>query len=272
MKEITRIGELELITHRPDRKKNVPPRQLLFVHGAFVAAWCWDDNFLPYFAKHGFTAHALSLRGHGGSGGRDRLETTSVDDYEADVQLIARHLGGPLDVIGHSMGAMIVQRCLHKLNATNAVLMASVPPGGLLGSSMLMAARDPHLFTDINRIQHSRPNFSTVLGVRRAVFSDHLSDEEVGRHLARMQPESHRAILDLSWPQQFFIGRSTGLPVLVLGGESDAFFTRGMIEATARVYGVTAEIFPDIAHAMMLERNWQLVADRIIEWLRRDGA
>ena len=85
-----------------------------------------------------------------------------------------------------------------------------------------------------------------------------------------MQPESQRAIFDLSWPQQFFIGRAGTVPVLVIGGESDAFFTTSMIEATALVYGVTAEIFPDIAHAMMLERNWQAVADHIIEWLAGD--
>ena len=82
-----------------------------------------------------------------------------------------------------------------------------------------------------------------------------------------MQPESQRAMFDLSWPQQFFIGRATGVPVLVLGGEQDAFFPPGAIESTARIYGVKAEIFPGMAHAMMLEPDWQRVADRILEWL-----
>lgn len=269
MKKISQVGDLELISHVPAKKTH--PEPVLFVHGAFVAAWCWDDYFLPYFAQQGFAAHALSLRGHGRSAGRERLEATRIDDYEADVQLVARHLGGPLAVIGHSMGAMIVQRCLHKLNASAAVLMASVPPEGLLGSSMLLAARDPMLFADINKIQHATPDFSTALGVRRAVFSDHLPDDQVWQHLARMQPESHRAIIDLSWPQHFFVGRARHVPVMVVGGEADAFFTPAMIESTARMYGVTAEMFPDIAHAMMLERNWQLVADKIIAWLRADG-
>ena len=87
-----------------------------------------------------------------------------------------------------------------------------------------------------------------------------------------MQPESQRAVFDLSWPQHFFIGRATGVPVMVLGGETDAFFPRDMVESTARVYGVTAEIFPDMAHAMMLERDWRHVADHIIAWLKRGDA
>ena len=266
MKKVSNVDGLELISHIPGKTKH--SRQLLFVHGAFVAAWCWDDFFLPYFSKHGYAAHAVSLRGHGGSAGREQLEGTSIDDYEVDVQRIARHIGSPLAVIGHSMGSMVVQRCLHKLKAAAAVFMAAVPPEGLLGSSMLLAARDPDLFGEINMIQNARPGFETLHGVRRAVFSDHLSDEEVGIHLVRMQPESTRAVFDLTWPQQFFISRGTGVPIMVMGAETDAFFTRPMVESTARIYGVTAEFVPDTAHAMMLERNWQEVADRILAWLK----
>ena len=261
---------IELISHVPASLRHPVP--LLFVHGAFVAAWCWDDYFLPYFAQCGFAAHALSLRGHGGSAGWEALAATSIDDYEADVIRIARHIGGPLVLIGHSMGGMIVQRCMHRINPAAAVLMASVPPEGLLGSSLMLAARDPMLFGEINRIQYSHPGFAALQGVRRAVFSDEIPDEEIGRHLARMQPESQRAVFDLTWPQQFFIGRAMHVPALVLGGERDAFFPPAMIESTARMRGVSAEIFPGMAHAMMLERDWQRVADRIIDWLHRDGS
>jgi pimeloyl-ACP methyl ester carboxylesterase len=34
---------------------------LLFVHGAFQAAWYWDENFLDFFAGHGYRAIAFSL-------------------------------------------------------------------------------------------------------------------------------------------------------------------------------------------------------------------
>ena len=270
MRRVESSGGIELISHVPATP--VHPVPLLFVHGAFVGAWCWDDHFLPYFARHGFAAHALSLRGHGGSAGRETLAATSIDDYESDVIRIARHIGEPLVLIGHSMGSMVVQRCLHRINADAAVLMAPVPPEGLLGSSLLLAARDPMLFSEINLIQSGDPGFATLHGVRRAVFSEELADEDVGRHLARMQPESQRAVFDLSWPQQFFIGRALQVPVLVLGGERDSFFPAAMIESTARLRGVKAEIFPGIAHAMMLERDWQRVADRIIGWLRGTAA
>jgi pimeloyl-ACP methyl ester carboxylesterase len=137
---------------------------------------------------------------------------------------------------------------------------------------MLLAARDPALFAEVNMIQHAHPDFSTLHGLRRAIFSDHLADEEIGRHLARMQPESQRAVFDLSWPQQFFIGHAKGVPMLVLGGEMDAFFPPVVVESTARFYGVEAGIFPGTAHAMMLEPHWRQVADRILDWLASGSA
>jgi hypothetical protein len=38
------------------------------------------------------------------------------------------------------------------------------------------------------------------------------------------------------------------------------------LDATANAYGTTAEVFR-MGHAMMLEHDWQKVADRILEWL-----
>ncbi len=269
MRRVTQVAGLELISHAP--RPPAHPTPLLFVHGAFVAAWCWDDYFLPYFAQRGYSAHALSLRGHGGSAGWDTLSVASIDDYESDMLRIARHLGGPLVVVGHSLGGMVVQRCLHRMHAAAAVLMSPVPPEGLLGSSLLLAARDPALFREMSLIHYAHPSFATMQGLRRAVFSERIADADVGRHFARMQLESQRAVFDLSWPQHFFIRPAAGVPMLVMGGEKDAFFSAGMVESTARIYGVTPGMFPEMAHAMMLEPDWQEAADRIIDWLGKIG-
>ena len=56
-------------------------------------------------------------------------------------------------------------------------------------------------------------------------------------------------------------------PVLVLGAAGDAFVFRGGLEATAKTYGTSAEIFPNMAHAMMLEPGWAAVAERTCGWL-----
>lgn len=37
---------------------------------------------------------------------------------------------------------------------------------------------------------------------------------------------------------------------------------------TAPAYRARAEFFPDMAHDMMLEKDWMKVAERIVKWLR----
>jgi alpha-beta hydrolase superfamily lysophospholipase len=59
--------------------------------------------------------------------------------------------------------------------------------------------------------------------------------------------------------------------MLVLGAANDALFTSREVEATARAYGMEAEIFPDMGHDMMLDIGWQNVAGRILQWLRERG-
>ena len=34
------------------------PVPLLFIHGAWHAAWCWDEHFLSFFADKGYRAVA----------------------------------------------------------------------------------------------------------------------------------------------------------------------------------------------------------------------
>src|SRR3954463_348352 len=100
-------SRLEVRKRLPAPPSRKPP--LLFVHGGYCDAWCWEPYFLPWFAAKGYAAYALSLRGHGRSAGADTLYMASLADYEADVEAAAAQLGEPPIFIGHSMGAAIVE-------------------------------------------------------------------------------------------------------------------------------------------------------------------
>jgi pimeloyl-ACP methyl ester carboxylesterase len=88
--------------------EDAPP--LLFVHGAWHGAWCWDEHFLDFLADRGFRAVALSLRGHGNSPTDKRLSRCSIADYVHDVVSVAETLPTPPVVIGHSMGGFVAQK------------------------------------------------------------------------------------------------------------------------------------------------------------------
>lgn len=239
---------------------------LLFVHGAFIGAWCWDEHFLRYFSARGYDAWAIDLRGHADHEATDDL--ASIDDYVADVLLAVEHMPAPPVLIGHSMGAIVVQRALRRAQARALALLAPVPPQGLLGSSFMLAAKNPELFNEINRIQIFDGAVGSPDQLRRAIFSEQLPVTEVERFLRRMRHESQRALFDLSWPQHFWI-QSADVPVQVIGAADDLFFPPALVDAAADLHGVRAEIVPDIAHALMLDANWEQAAGRLAGWLER---
>jgi len=72
------LERLELLRSGDDSSEHAP---ILFLHGAFAGAWCWAEQFMPYFAERGLDCYAVSLRGHGGSAGRERLTWHSLGDY-----------------------------------------------------------------------------------------------------------------------------------------------------------------------------------------------
>jgi len=246
-------------------------RPLLFVHGAFVGAWCWEAHFLDFFSALGHDCHALNLRGHGDGETGDDL--ASVDDYVVDVLLAAEALPVPPVLIGHSMGAAVVQRAWRRARAPALALLAPVPPQGLLASSAFLAMNNPILFNEINKMQIGVSVQGEPALLRQAIFSPALPEAEVLRYLSRMRRESTRALMDLSWPQYFWIDRvrEAEVPLLVLGAADDLLFPPPMVEASAALHNVNAGIVPGVAHAMMLDTGWRGVAERIAAWLRSCG-
>jgi pimeloyl-ACP methyl ester carboxylesterase len=259
--------KIEVISRRPRRPSKYPP--ILFVHGAYGGAWVWEQHFLPFFADHGYEVHAISLRGHGESGGFEQLAFARLGDYVADLEQVAVAMPKPPVLVGHSMGGMVVQKYMHRHPTPAAVLMASVPPHGLIGTFYGIAFTNPRLFYELSMIQTFGPWMADTASVRRALFSKDCPDHVIDAILPRLQAESQMVILDLvgldlppSMPSPELEAK-----VLVLGAEADAFVFRGGLEATAKTYGTEAEIFPNMAHAMMLEPGWQPVAERICAWL-----
>ncbi len=154
------MPKLEIISRHPAGTPKGRP--LLFVHGAFTHAGIWDAHFLPYFAERGYVAHALSLRGHGGSEGHGLLPWTSLTDYVADLVDAVNSMPVKPVLIGHSLGGMVVQRYLRTGKAPGAVLMASAPPYGMWDSTLGMAFRDPLLVHQLTMLMTFGPGMVDI--------------------------------------------------------------------------------------------------------------
>jgi alpha-beta hydrolase superfamily lysophospholipase len=261
--------KLEVITREPETDARLTP--VLLVHGMFHGAWYWEEHFLPYFAQRGYAAHALSLRGHVGSEGRERLRWTSLADYVSDLGQVVNQLPSPPVLVGHSMGGMIIQKYLQSHQSPAAVLMASVSPKGLLPATLRAFRLHPLIFIKANLTLSTYPVVGTPERYRELFFSPDIPEGKLATHFACVQDESYRAYLEMILLGLCPPGPITDTPLLVLGAANDTAISPSEVEATARRHNTQAEFFPNMAHNMMLEASWQAVADRILGWLSEQG-
>lgn len=248
------------------------PVPLVFVHGAWHGAWCWDQHFLDHFADLGYACRAPSLRGHGGSSGAQRLRWSRVGDYVDDLAAVVDQLPVPPVLIGHSMGGFVVQKYLERRRAAAAaVLVASVPPTGAAGATARIARHHPVQFVKANAMLKLAPLVATPELARHLFFSAAASPADVERYQRQMQDESYRAFLDMLVLDRVKTARVSRVPTLVLGAGDDAIISTAEVRRTATTYGTEAEFFAGTGHDMMLEPQWLPVASRIAEWLTDQG-
>jgi alpha-beta hydrolase superfamily lysophospholipase len=169
------------------------------------------------------------------------------------------------------MGGLVVQKYLELHPAPAAVLLASVPPAGVLATTLRIARRHPLIFAKVNLSFSLYPLVATAALARESFFSAALPDAQVQAYWERLQDESFLGFLDML---AFDLPRPERIstPMLVLGASNDTVFSPAEVEATARAYNTTAEIFKDMAHDMMLEPQWESVAARIAVWLNGQAA
>lgn len=233
-----------------------PP--LLFVHGAWHGAWCWQEHWLPAAADAGWHSVAVSLRGHGASERPRRFDLTTLRHYEHDVLQAITTLPAPPVLIGHSMGGLVVQRVLERYRAAPAgVLVASLPPEHGLHLLPALLRHDPALLlcSLAGRTVRPRP---------RTLFGPSMPPEDAEGFLAQLGPEPWLALQQLVLPRRVPDVRA---PILVLGGEHDLLAPPHTVVRTARRYGTRAHLFRGLGHELHLEPGREAVLDHVLTWL-----
>ena len=140
----------QVISCVPTKKTNKPP--IIFLHGSFHGAWCWEEKYIPYFVKEGYPCVAYSWRGTGGTPAGEGVTKVKILDHVQDLQglldSLPSILGNHYDdkqqkpiLVTHSMGGINVMKYLDELHQTGSdnkpmdvfsgiVSMCSVPPSG----------------------------------------------------------------------------------------------------------------------------------------------
>ncbi len=262
------------LTHDAIGTTNSSVPSVLFVHGSMHGAWCWH-NFMGYFYQQNITCKALSLRGHGKSGGGRQLHRWRLSDYVEDVHNIINTFDRPPIIIGHSLGGMVVQKYMEKYGCEK------------ISATVLLSCSAFSLFKTVLRISHiTTPSFvknlfSKVLllksthklamiadaqTLKRAFFSEGFSDNEAKQHYQHIQGESLLAILGLIFFKKIS-PKAITVPIATMVGSEDRVVKPSEVQKSAHYLNAEYFSIAGNAHDLMLDTQWRESAQCITGWI-----
>jgi pimeloyl-ACP methyl ester carboxylesterase len=246
-----------------------PP--VLMIHGAFAGPFIWE-GFAAKFRGHGYAVHAPALRHHGSESRPEELHQISLADYADDLERLIGEFATPPILVGHAMGGLIAQMLAARAEVRALILLAPSAPWGIPPSTLFEIASAQAMLLNVGFWNSSLEPQDHIL-TRHGL--DRLGREERDALLARLVPESGRAIfeimhwgLDMRRASEIDSGKVAS-PLLVLAGAEDRIHPPGTVERVAARYGgrATYEKIPGMSHWLMGEPGWEKVAARALAWL-----
>ena len=253
------------------KQKEITTKSILFVHGAWHNSWYWNVNFLPYFYNNGYSCYALDLQAHGKSKskGNWRLRFVSLSSYVNNVQKVVESLPEEsVVVVGHSMGGMVVQKYLQKNpeKVSLAILMSPGTARGVWSLSFNVMFHHPLVFLKMMAFLTLYPAVKNFKLFKYYLFFSENDEEKLKEYHKLVQNESFRAYIDMLLMRVNY--KKIHTKVLILGAEKDTIFPPNQINRLAKKFNSEATIFISTGHNMMLEKDWEKVADAMINFIK----
>jgi len=231
------------------------------IHGAFAGPWIWEGVFLDSIAKTGRAVTTVDLRK------RDSVPTSACIDA---VNHAHDQFQTPPVVIAHSLGALLAQRLLGQVKISALVMLAPVPPEGLLFTTPTLFATEAAVWVGLWGFLSGQTE-AAFAAMGDVLFSRYTSHADRGRHTSRMVFESARTILDAHIPMPVVPAFSIGVPTLVITGEEDALISSIASARTALYHGSEYRQERTLGHLLQVGPGASRVADSVIDWLDRSG-
>lgn len=255
---------IEHIIQQPEKRIHETP--LLFQHGAWHGAWCWQ-LWMDYFTSLGYETHAISLPGHGKSSmNKGIINSYSFKDYVETLAEQIETISPKPVVVGHSLGGAIVQKYLESHQLPGAVLLATLPSGGMMPMTIRLLQRHPRAIL-AGFLKFDSKNWFSTPQLAQDLFLNPNTSVDVVAFQKQLVSET---LQNLSLLTPFAKVNPARTPIFVIGAEKDVIFAVDEEQETAQKYDAKIAIIPDQAHNLMMESAWKQVADLIDGWIIND--
>ena len=249
-------------------------KTVVFIHGVYMNSLCWE-HWIPRFEAKGYKSIAPNwpckdapvetLRKNHPDSKLGQLTLTNILDHFTN---IIKSLDEKPILIGHSMGALVVQLLVQKGLASAGVAINSAPPMGVFTTQWsFIKSNWPHITPFVSqsspiemtfeRFQYAFAN-SLPLAEQQSAFERYVVPES-----RRVPRESLTAKVDFKKPHA---------PLLLTAGSIDNIIPAVLNKTNHASYKDKASItdfkeFPGRNHYIIGQKGWEEVADYILAWL-----
>lgn len=260
-------------------------RTIVFLHGAWVTADCWD-RFVPFFEARGYRCLAPSWPGKERSVEAIRADPSplaglGVAEIVEHYERMIRDLPEPPILIGHSFGGLFTQILLDRGLGAAGVAIDSAPPKGVWAyeptafRSLLTVLLRWRVWRKVVRWKYSNFRYAFVHTLppdeARAAYDRYVTPET-----GRIFFQGAIAPFHGSSPTRVDFSNGTRAPLLLIAGARDRIVPPVINRRNHRAYAKSRartdfREFPDRTHWIIAQPGWDEVAAHVAAWLEDLG-
>lgn len=227
---------------------------LVFLHGLGGGHHSWDGQ-LPFFAAHGYGAHAWDQPGYGHSASEEPYDLERI--AAALARLIVALDDGPVVLVGHSMGGFIAQETYARHPALVkglALCFTSAAFGGGSGEFARNFIEARILPLDQGRTM--REIAASVMPAMRGTRSEPAALERAQRIMAEIPAETYRkAVALLTTFDRRANLAAIAVPTLLVAGSDDSVAPAAVMRRMAdRIPGASWALLEGCGHLGQLDQ------------------
>ena len=245
---------------------------VVLVHGPCLGPWIWAEHLAPRLEAAGLRCFAPDLHeAWPCAGWSPAVARVSIERYAQRLHGLLARIRGPRILVGHSMGARVVEALVGRGLHDGVVLISPAPPDGLEAQARSLAARWPAalaraLFARRPLLLLGEPGRAEPERVRALLLGPRAPDALVERVAASLRDEPFAACRQ--WLQaRPPLPRALRVPVLAISGRDDALVTPAALRRTAAAWGASAHVIPHAGHCPMLGAPGAALARHVERWL-----
>lgn len=257
----------------------MPAPDVVFIHGMFMTPRCWD-GWVARLADRGLNAVALAWPLHDAPVADQRARHPDPALGRLQLADVVDHLRSQLAeldrpvLVGHSMGGLVVQLLLQDDLGRAGVAIHSAPPKGVVslkwsfiksnwGVINPFADADEPWLPTMDQFCYGFAN-GLPADVQQAAYDGQVVPES--RHVGS-GPTTDAAAIDF--------GRSRP-PLLMLAGEADQMIPASLNRSNFQRYAdahersgnrTELEVMAGRTHLTLSQPGWEVVADRVSDWI-----